>query len=73
MSAESHQTLSEAMAAFARDEAPVVRDLLSRHPELRTNLNEPVGPFDSPPIIHVRSRSMLDEGRRPCRGKAGPH
>ena len=30
------------------------------HPELKAKINEPWGPFDTPPIVNVRSRPMLD-------------
>jgi len=46
--------------AFREDDAASVRKLLERFPELRAKINEPIGPFDSPPIINVRSREMLD-------------
>jgi ankyrin repeat protein len=46
--------------AFQADDADRVRELLDRHPELKAKINEPLGPFDSPPIVNVRSRPMLD-------------
>ena len=46
--------------AFADNDALLVRDLLEQHPEIKARVNEPVGPFDSPAIIHVQSREMLD-------------
>lgn len=52
--------LAEAMTAFHADDAAAMRSVLARHPELRPRLNEPIGPFDSPAIIHVKSREMLD-------------
>jgi ankyrin repeat protein len=52
--------VNEAMAAFGADDPVAMRSVLARHPELRPKLNEPIGPFDSPAIIHVRSREMLD-------------
>jgi hypothetical protein len=42
------------------DDAAGVGRLLERHPELKARINEPVGDFDSPAILHVRSRPMLD-------------
>ena len=48
------------MEAFDVDDAARVRDILDRHPALKGMVNDPLGPFDSPPIIHVRSREMLD-------------
>ena len=46
--------------AFHSDDAALFARLLERHPAIRARLNEPIGPFDSPPIIHVKSREMLD-------------
>ncbi len=46
--------------AFHTDDAALFARLLERHPAIRLRLNEPIGPFDSPPIIHVKSREMLD-------------
>ena len=38
----------------------LVRQLITLHPELKAHINDPLGPFDSPAIVNVRSRSMLD-------------
>jgi ankyrin repeat protein len=47
--------------AFRNDDAAALRELFSRHPELRARVNEPISEcFDSPPITMVRSREMLD-------------
>src|SRR5438105_7981044 len=46
--------------AFARDDAVGVRQLLEQHPELKAKINEPLGPFDSQPIVNARSRQMVD-------------
>jgi ankyrin repeat protein len=46
--------------AFEEDDAPLVRKLLERHPHLKPRINEPVASFDSPALIQVRSREMLD-------------
>src|SRR5262245_52199634 len=46
--------------AFRADNADEVRQLLSRHPEFKAKINEPIGPFDSPAIVNARSRAMLD-------------
>jgi ankyrin repeat protein len=46
--------------AFHQDDAATVRELLERHPELKAKINEPIGGFDSPAILGVRSREMLD-------------
>ena len=47
-------------AAFHQDDAASVRELLERHPELKAKINEPLADFDSPAILGVRSREMLD-------------
>ena len=60
MEAETAAVLEEAKRAFRADDAGRVRELLSRHAELRAMIDAPVGPFDSPPIVNVRSRTMLD-------------
>lgn len=46
--------------AFHADDAPWLRKLLARYPQFKALINEPIGPFDSPAIINVRSRDMLD-------------
>src|SRR5690349_20263509 len=48
------------MQAFEADDAGQVRQILGEHPAVKAMVNEPLGPFDAPPIIHVRSRAMLD-------------
>src|SRR5688572_21030163 len=52
--------VAEAMKAFHADDAARMRDILGRHPVVRGMVNEPIGPFDSPAIIRVRSREMVD-------------
>jgi ankyrin repeat protein len=52
--------VADAMQAFHTDDAARLREIFVRHPELRRMVNEPVASFDSPPIIRVRSREMLD-------------
>src|SRR6185503_11145349 len=46
--------------AFQANDAPLFRNLLERYPEIKARIDEPIGPFDSPVITHVRSREMLD-------------
>lgn len=52
--------VEEVEAAFSVDDAARVRAILERHPELKASIDAPVGPFDSPAIINVCSREMLD-------------
>ena len=52
--------VAQAMAAFHADDAGAMRGALSRYPELRAQINEPIGPFDAPVIIYAKSREMLD-------------
>ena len=46
--------------AFHADDARMLRKLLERYPEFKAQINAPIGPFDSPAIINVQSREMLD-------------
>jgi len=46
--------------AFHADDAPWLRKLLARYPQFKALINEPIGPFNSPAIINVCSREMLD-------------
>jgi ankyrin repeat protein len=49
-----------AKKAFHEDDAPALRELLKQFPELKAKIGEPISHFDSPPIVHVRSRAMLE-------------
>jgi len=46
--------------AFHASDAKLLRKLLQRYPEFKPQINAPIGPFDSPAIVNVRSREMLD-------------
>lgn len=46
--------------AFHADDASLFARLLERYPAFKAQLNAPIGPFDSPPITHAKSREMLD-------------
>jgi alpha-D-ribose 1-methylphosphonate 5-triphosphate synthase subunit PhnG len=46
--------------AFHADDADQVRGLLGRFADLKAMINEPIGPFDSPLIVNVRSPQMID-------------
>ena len=46
--------------ALADDDAALLRDLLQRFPQAKASINDPVAAFDSPAVIGVRSREMLD-------------
>src|SRR5882762_11591114 len=52
--------IEQLKSAFHQDDAALFRALLERHPGIKAKINEPIGPFDSPAINHVRSREMLD-------------
>jgi ankyrin repeat protein len=52
--------LAEIVQAFRADDVARVRQLLDQRPEFKARINEPVGDFDSPPILAVRSPAMLD-------------
>ncbi len=55
-----NDVIEQIKAAFHKDDAASVRELLERYPELKANINEPMADFDSPAILGVRSREMLD-------------
>jgi hypothetical protein len=57
---QTSDLLEELKQAFRSDKAAVVGQILDRHPELKTKINEPNGPFDSPAIVNARSPEMLD-------------
>ncbi len=57
---EAAKLLEEVKTAFRADDATRVRGILERHPELKASINAPIGPFESPAIINVCSREMLD-------------
>jgi ankyrin repeat protein len=57
---QGERILAEAHDAFGSDDAAKVRGVLSRYPALKEMINEPIGPFDSPVIIHVKNPAMLD-------------
>jgi ankyrin repeat protein len=52
--------IQKAHEALCGDNAAGMRELLARHPELKARVNDPVGAFDSPAILSVRSAAMLD-------------
>ena len=57
---DESEILRQAHVAFGTDDAPAVRRLLDQYPALKARINDPIGPFDSPAIMNVRSREMLD-------------
>lgn len=57
---DDDSVLEQLSSAFRADNAAEVRRLLQEHPPLRARINEPHGPFNSPAIVNVRSREMLD-------------
>jgi ankyrin repeat protein len=58
--AEMASALSEFREAFHKDDAAAVRQILERYPQLKVRINEPIGDFNSPIVLHVRSSAMLD-------------
>lgn len=46
--------------AMEADDAPAVARLFELHPEFKALVNAPIGPFDSPAILHARGTAMLD-------------
>ena len=57
---EKRDPVEQIKQAFQNDDADRVRALLDSHPKLKAEIDQPLGPFDSPPIVNVRSRAMLD-------------
>ena len=57
---ETGEPLEMLKQAFHANDAPRLRKMLERYPEFKAKINEPIGPFDSPPITNVSSREMLD-------------
>lgn len=57
---ETRDPLELFQQAFHADDASLFAKLLARHPAIRARLNEPLGPFDSPPLTCAKSREMLD-------------
>lgn len=56
-SGDPHELLKQ---AFQMNDAPRLRKLIDRNPDFKARINDPIGPFDSPAITHVRTREMLD-------------
>ena len=52
--------IEQLKSAFEKNDAPLFRQLLENHPEIKAKINEPIGPFDSPAITLLRTRGMLD-------------
>jgi ankyrin repeat protein len=57
---ESAKAVEEFKKALRTDDAIKLRALLEQHSSLKAMIDAPVGPFDSPAIVNVRSRAMLD-------------
>src|SRR5258707_9609671 len=57
---ETNDPIARIKKAIGKDDARLAADLFTQHPELKSRINEPLGPFDSPAITNVRSREMLD-------------
>jgi len=57
---ENCEVINGFRKAIAEDDAASFRQLLERHPHLKSRINDPVGAFDSPVITMARSREMLD-------------
>src|ERR1700759_3569829 len=57
---QSSEPLQQFTQAIRADDWQEVRRLSFLHPEVKSRINDPLGPFDSPLIASVRSRAMLD-------------
>src|SRR6267378_3060202 len=60
MSNETTDAIELCKRALCDNDAALMARLLEQHPQLKARINDPVGVFDSPAIIHARSREMLD-------------
>src|SRR5437763_13281108 len=60
MSNETTGAIEVFKRSMCDNDAARMAQVLEEHPELKVRINEPVGAFDSPAIIHARSRQMLD-------------
>lgn len=65
MEANSEDPVEALTAAFKADDASLVRDVLVRHPSLKSQINEPLPGygFEAPPIIaavHHNNREIID-------------
>ncbi len=60
MSLDADETIQALKAAFRENDSARFRQLLVSHPELETRINDPIAAFESPLIVCVRSREMLD-------------
>ncbi|HXJ61780.1 MAG TPA: ankyrin repeat domain-containing protein [Verrucomicrobiae bacterium] len=58
--AELEQLKKQFAQAFHQNDAATFRALLQAHPEFKPKINDPVSAFDSPLIVCVRSREMLE-------------
>jgi hypothetical protein len=57
---QSSDPVEELNLALRSNNASVVQQILDRIPRLKAKINEPIGPFDTPAIVNVRSPEMLD-------------
>src|SRR5262245_32219113 len=57
---EAVNPIEQIQRAFQADDAEQVRTLLERYPEIKSKINEAIGPFGSPAIVCARSRQMVD-------------
>ncbi len=69
---DERPALEAAHAALRDGDAAALRRVLGRHAELRSILNQPLFPFDSPALVHVAGRGdvalvdvLLDAGADP--------
>lgn len=54
------KVLQQFKKAFEEDDVALFRSLLTRYPQLKAKINEPIAHFDSPVITCARSPEMLD-------------
>jgi ankyrin repeat protein len=57
---ETDNPLHSFASAITHDDVSLLRELLERHPHLKSKINEPLAEFDAPVITCARSREMLE-------------
>src|SRR5258706_5034080 len=60
VSDKNYEIVEAFKKAISEDNASLFGQLIEQHAEFKARINEPVGPFDSPAVIHARSPKMLD-------------
>jgi ankyrin repeat protein len=57
---QASDPVEQLRTALRANDAVAAGRLLDLHPELKSRINDPVGPFDSPAIVNARSPRIID-------------